>query len=61
MRHGLKRTAFARKEVVISAGAVMSPHILMHSGIGPWSQLKENKVILPQMLREAEYLHLYKR
>jgi len=44
VRHGITKRAFAKKEVIISAGTLMSPHLLMHSGIGPKNHLEENKV-----------------
>ena len=45
IRHGVKRQAFSTKEVIISAGSLNSPHILMHSGIGPRDQLEKFNVI----------------
>ncbi|KAI0892479.1 GMC oxidoreductase [Annulohypoxylon nitens] len=35
---------FASKEVILCTGALNSPRILMHSGIGPVKQLKEYKI-----------------
>jgi choline dehydrogenase len=40
IRHGEKKTAFATKEVILSAGVINSPKLLMHSGIGPKAQLE---------------------
>ncbi|KAK7463429.1 hypothetical protein VKT23_006781 [Stygiomarasmius scandens] len=36
--------AHARKEVVITAGAVHSPHILLLSGVGPREELEKHKI-----------------
>ena len=39
-RDGEVRQVFARREVILSAGAVGSPHILMLSGVGPRRELE---------------------
>lgn len=36
-----KFKAFARKEVIVSAGSILSPQLLMRSGIGPKKQLEK--------------------
>lgn len=43
---GTNFTAYASKEVIISAGVVGSPQLLMNSGIGPKDQLKKFNVKL---------------
>ncbi|KAA0192759.1 hypothetical protein HAZT_HAZT007831 [Hyalella azteca] len=44
IRDGKMRRAFARKEVILSAGAIDSPKLLLLSGIGPKQQLRTHGV-----------------
>ncbi|XP_065296015.1 glucose dehydrogenase [FAD, quinone]-like [Dermacentor albipictus] len=41
VKNGRIRTAFATREVILSAGVIESPHLLLLSGIGPKEQLQE--------------------
>ncbi|XP_069950744.1 glucose dehydrogenase [FAD, quinone]-like [Cherax quadricarinatus] len=43
-QHGKIRTVLARREVVLSAGAVGSPHLLLLSGVGPAHHLKQHNI-----------------
>ncbi|NMM45762.1 choline dehydrogenase [Rhodospirillaceae bacterium KN72] len=43
---GVEKTVAAKKEVILSAGAVGSPHLLLLSGVGPADQLREQGIDL---------------
>ena len=44
LRHGQVETVGARREVILSAGSIMSPLILKRSGIGPAQELAEHGI-----------------
>ncbi|KAG8222613.1 hypothetical protein J437_LFUL002606 [Ladona fulva] len=44
VRDGVKQVVLARKEVILSAGALNSPQLLMLSGIGPAEHLREKGI-----------------
>lgn len=46
MQDGQKRELRAQREVLLSAGALLSPQLLMLSGIGPADQLREHGITL---------------
>jgi choline dehydrogenase len=46
IRHEGVHTARARMEVILSAGSINSPKILLLSGIGPKEHLKSKRVLL---------------
>ncbi|XP_031636377.1 glucose dehydrogenase [FAD, quinone]-like isoform X4 [Contarinia nasturtii] len=51
-----KLIAKVKKEIVVSAGALSSPHLLMLSGIGPEKHLKEMKIPLKKNLAVGKNL-----
>lgn len=50
VRNKRKYKVIARKEVIVSAGAINSPHLLMVSGIGPRDHLQEKDIPVVQDL-----------
>src|SRR5581483_11657306 len=48
---GVERTANARREVILAAGALQSPQLLQLSGIGPPSLLREHGIAVVHALQ----------
>ncbi|XP_045455182.1 glucose dehydrogenase [FAD, quinone]-like [Melitaea cinxia] len=55
--NGQNFTAFAKKEVIVSAGSLHSPKLLMLSGIGPKDHLEQLGIPAVQDLAVGENLH----
>ncbi|CAG7822195.1 unnamed protein product, partial [Allacma fusca] len=57
-RHGIPRVAMARKEIILSTGAYVTPILLIKSGIGAKQDLDAAKVkpvvILPQVGKKLQ-------
>jgi choline dehydrogenase-like flavoprotein len=49
-QNGVKRTIYARREVIVSAGAFQSPQLLMVSGIGDRQELEKQGIPVVQHL-----------
>ncbi|XP_045455217.1 glucose dehydrogenase [FAD, quinone]-like [Melitaea cinxia] len=57
LSNGQKFTAFSKKEVIVSAGSLHSPKLLMLSGIGPNDHLEQLGIPVVQDLAVGENLH----
>lgn len=57
IKHNQRYRVYARKEVILSAGPIASPQLLMLSGVGPREHLEELRIPVIQDLRVGFNLH----
>ena len=57
IRNGKKRMVGAKKEVVLTAGTIGTPRLLMLSGIGPKEHLEKLKVSLTFLSDKQNFTH----
>lgn len=55
---GVQRIVASRKEIILSAGAIGSPHLLMLSGVGREEMLKKANITMVQELPVGESFHV---
>lgn len=57
IRDGRVQVVYAKKEVILSAGAINSPQLLMLSGVGPGYHLHEMGIPVIKVQFDSFYLH----
>lgn len=45
MRHGARQAIYAQREIIVCAGAIQSPQLLMQSGVGPKDELLAHGIV----------------
>ncbi|KAL0266695.1 UNVERIFIED_CONTAM: hypothetical protein PYX00_009168 [Menopon gallinae] len=56
VRNGVKQIVYAKKEVILSAGAINTPQLLMLSGVGPEEELNKFNIPVIKNLKVGENL-----